>query len=114
MSEHLTETAILQILDWAYDQATQGVPGFDSANDLAEAYLKGNGTLSEKVNSLILWQNMKAGTTGFLTGLGGLITLPVTVPANIAVVLLVQVMLPRYLFTFLRRCRANLNVAKSS
>ena len=91
MSESSTETAILKILDWAYGTATQGVLGFDSANDLAEDYLKGDGTLSEKVNSLIQWQNMKAGTAGFLAGLGGLIALPVMVPANISVVLLVQV-----------------------
>ena len=91
MSESSTETAILKILDWAYGTATQGVLGFDSANDLAEDYLKGDGTLSEKVNSLIQWQYKKAGTAGFLAGLGGLIALPVMVPANISVVLLVQV-----------------------
>ncbi len=53
MSESSTETAILKILDWASGTATHGVLGFDSANDLARNYLKGDGTLSEKVNSLI-------------------------------------------------------------
>ena len=91
MPESSTETALLRILDWAYDKATDGLPGFGSANDLAEDYLMRDGTLSENVNALIRWQNTKAGTSGFLTGLGGLITLPVTVPANISVVLLVQV-----------------------
>jgi uncharacterized protein (DUF697 family) len=42
-------------------------------------------------NSLIRWQNTKAATSGFITGLGGLITLPVAIPANIASVLYVQV-----------------------
>ena len=91
MSESTTETAILKVLDWAYDKATEGFPHFDSANDLAQDYLKGEGTLSEKVNSLINWQNTKAGVAGFVTGLPGWIMLPVTVPANISVVLLVQV-----------------------
>ena len=91
MPELSTETALLRILDWAYGKATDGLPGFGSANDLAEDYLMRDGTLSENVNALIRWQNTKAGTSGFLTGLGGLITLPVTVPANISVVLLVQV-----------------------
>ena len=91
MPESSTETALLRILDWAYGKATDGLPGFGSANDLAEDYLMRDGTLSENVNALIRWQNTKAGTSGFLTGLGGLITLPVTVPANISVVLLVQV-----------------------
>lgn len=35
-------------------------------------------------------QAAKAATTGFLTGLGGLITLPITVPPNLAIVLFIQ------------------------
>ena len=58
---------------------------------MAENYLKGEGTLPEKVNSLIRWQKTKAVVSGFVTGLPGMIALPVTVPANISVVLLVQV-----------------------
>jgi len=54
---------------------------------MAEEYLAGDGTLSDKVNSLIKWQIAKAGTSGFLTGLGGLITMPVTIPANLACVI---------------------------
>lgn len=45
----------------------------------------------DQVNSLIRWQNAKAGTSGFLTGLGGVVTMPVSVPANLASVLFVQV-----------------------
>lgn len=45
----------------------------------------------EQFNSLIRWQNTKAATSGFVTGLGGLITLPVAVPANVSSVLFVQV-----------------------
>ena len=91
MSDSWTEKTILKALDWAYEQAIDGPPGLDSAGDLVEDYLDQDGTLVEKVNSLIRWQNTKAGTTGFVTGLGGLITLPVAVPANISVVLFVQV-----------------------
>lgn len=43
------------------------------------------------MNSLIRWQNTKAGTSGFITGLGGLLTLPLTLPANITSVLYVQI-----------------------
>ncbi|MGG1940396.1 EcsC family protein [Paenibacillus polymyxa] len=52
---------------------------------------EGNGSLSSKVNSLIRWQNTKSATSGFLTGLGGVITLPVAIPANIASVMYVQI-----------------------
>ena len=62
MPESSTEMAIVRILDWTYDKANDGLPGFGSANDLADDYLKRDGTLSEKVNSLIRWKNAKAGT----------------------------------------------------
>lgn len=34
---------------------------------------------------------MKAGTSGFLTGLGGILTMPVAIPANLASVMYVQI-----------------------
>jgi len=81
----------MKALDWSYDKAINGgVPGMDTAIELADSYLQRSGTLDEKVKSLILWQNTKSATSGFLTGLGGLITLPVAVPANITSVILVQ------------------------
>lgn len=87
----LTQSIIVKAMDWAYDKAVAGIGGFDSAEDIAADYLKQNGSLRDKANSLIRWQNAKAGTSGFVTGLGGLITLPVTLPANITSVLYVQI-----------------------
>jgi len=82
---------VLAALNWAYDKALVGFPGVDSAADMAAEYSKGAGTPMDKVNSLIRWQVTKAGTSGFLSGLGGLITLPVTIPANVASVMYVQI-----------------------
>ena len=87
----LTQSTIVKAMDWAYDKAVAGIGGFDSAEDIAADYLKQNGSLRDKANSLIRWQNAKAGTSGFVTDLGGLITLPVTLPANITSVLYVQI-----------------------
>ena len=87
----LNQSMIMNVLDWAYDKAVNGVPGLDSAQELAEDYLKGNGSMVDKVNSLIRWQNIKCATSGFLTNLGGLITLPVAIPVNISSVIYVQV-----------------------
>lgn len=81
----------MQALDWAYDKAVNGVPGLDSAIELAEDYKEEGGTSYDQANSLIRWQNTKAATSGFITGLGGILTLPVAIPANIASVLYVQV-----------------------
>lgn len=94
MTEEIMENkgnTMMQALDWAYDKAVTGLPGLDSAQRLAEDYLFEEGLLKDKVNSLIRWQTTKAGTSGFLTGLGGLITLPVAIPANIASVMIIQV-----------------------
>ncbi len=45
---------MLKVLDWAYDKSLNGIPGFsDPLVKFAEAYMKGNGTLEEKTNSLI-------------------------------------------------------------
>ena len=46
--------------------------------------------MKDQVNALIRWQNTKSATSGFVTGFGGLITLPVTIPANLASVLYIQ------------------------
>lgn len=89
--EKLSQSMIMNTLDWAYEKAVNGVPGLDSAQELAEDYLKGNDPLVDKVNSLIRWQNTKCATSGFISGLGGIITLPVAVPANITSVMYVQV-----------------------
>lgn len=84
----LTQSTIVKAMDWAYDKAVAGIGGFDSAEDIAADYLKQNGSLRDKANSLIRWQNAKVGTSGFVTGL---ITLPVSLPANITSVLYVQI-----------------------
>ncbi len=75
---------MLRVLDWAYEIALNGLPGMGTAIDLAHDYENEEGSLTDKVNSLIRWQISKTATSGFLTGVGGLITLPVAVPADLA------------------------------
>lgn len=88
----ITQEQITTALDWAYERSVNGVAGLDSAVELADSYRKGNDDSPyEQANSLIRWQNTKAATSGFVTGLGGVLTLPVAIPANIASVLYVQV-----------------------
>lgn len=87
----ISQEKIEQALDWAYDKSVNGVVGLDSAFELAESYMKGDASRIDQVNSLIRFQNTKAATSGFLSGLGGLITLPVALPANITSVLYVQI-----------------------
>ncbi|MDC4769968.1 EcsC family protein [Acinetobacter baumannii] len=91
MVNNLTQSKIMEVLNWSYDKAVNGVVGLDSAYDLAKNYKKTDDSLYNQVNSLIRWQNTKAGTSGFITGLGGIITLPVAIPANVASVIYVQI-----------------------
>ncbi|HMY00245.1 MAG TPA: EcsC family protein [Agitococcus sp.] len=91
MSKSLTESKIQEALEWAYDKAVNGVSGLDSAYELAQSYMSQDDSKYEQANSLIRWQNAKAASSGFLTGLGGILTLPVAIPANIASVLFVQI-----------------------
>jgi len=91
MQKSLNHSAIMKVLDWAYEKAISGVPGMDSAAELAQKYMKQDGTIHDNANSLIRWQNAKAGTSGFLTGMGGFASLPVAIPANLASVLFIQI-----------------------
>ena len=83
--------SLLQLLDMLYEKALTGLPGTDTASGLGESYLRQEGTLRKQVNTLIRMQNIKAGSSGFLTGLGGIITLPAAIPANLASVLYIQI-----------------------
>lgn len=87
----LSEETVMQVLEWCYDKAINGTFGLDSAQELAKSYLDNDDSPHEQANSLIRWQNTKAASSGFITGIGGLITLPVAIPANITSVLFVQI-----------------------
>lgn len=91
VSVDLSESKMMQVMDWAYDKAINGVAGLDSASELAESYMGNGDSKLDIANSLIRWQNTKAGASGFLSGLGGLITMPLSIPANISSVMYVQI-----------------------
>lgn len=86
----LTESNVGKVLEWAYEKAINGIPGTDTAYELAESYLCKSSSVDDAIKSLVNWQITKCATSGFLTGLGGVVTMPVTIPANLASVLYVQ------------------------
>ena len=91
-SAALTESKISKTLDWVYEKASEGLLNMKSAAEIAELYSKkypGNSLAA--ANALIRAQNAKSIASGFITGLGGLITMPVTIPMNLASVLYIQV-----------------------
>jgi len=67
---------------------TRGVDGLgplSSSEELANEYLfdEGYETYQAKIDALIRWETAKNFGTGFITGVGGLVTLPVSVPASL-------------------------------
>ncbi len=82
---------ILKTLDTLYDKVLQGMPPKrEGAVAMAERYLKKNGSVDDAALDLITDHINKCTATGFFLGLGGLVTMPVTIPANIAGVLYFQ------------------------
>jgi hypothetical protein len=81
---------VIEGLEWLYDRAVDGFTGVAGAEDFARSYRERHASVEEAIDSLISWQMAKAGGTGFVTGLGGVLTLPVSIPANVAGVLYLQ------------------------
>ena len=79
------ESKVLALVKFIIDNAIKGIPPLKGCEDLAQEYLLDQGYVDndDRVKSLINWETAKNFTSGFLTGLGGLLTLPVSVPAAI-------------------------------
>ena len=87
----MLEREMMNLLDVCYDKALQGVlPGEKSIEELAEDYLYKSSSKKKAIDDLIGYQTLLCGTNGFITGLGGLLVLPVTIPTNVAGVIYVQ------------------------
>ena len=91
MKNQLDEKQMLTILDDLYDKALEGIPMVSqSVDEMVSDYLSRYDSIDKAAKELINYQIIKCGTSGFITGLGGVITLPVTIPANVGSVLYVQ------------------------
>lgn len=87
----ITEVDAANILGTIYTSALNGVPRVSrSVDELVNDYMGKSNSPKKAALTLAKWQVMKCGTSGFITGLGGLLTLPVAIPANISSVLYVQ------------------------
>lgn len=87
----LNEIDAERVLAALYEKALNGIPKVSrSVEDMVEDYRSKSDSPEKAAISLSKAQVAKCGTSGFLSGLGGVITLPVTIPANIGSVLYVQ------------------------
>lgn len=82
---------ILKLLDVCYSKVNEGIEHISpSIEEFAESYLSRNPDCGKAAKSMINHQIAKCTTSGFITGLGGIVSLPVAIPANVANVLYVQ------------------------
>ena len=87
----MIEKQMITFLDELYVRALDGVPGVSEPIEaLANDYLTKHATVEKAAESFINYQIAKCTTSGFVTGLGGILTLPIAIPANISSVLYVQ------------------------
>jgi len=87
VAPHITASFVQQALE----RAIRGVGPLDGAAMLAEKELdEHKGDLDKAIKDIIETHVRLAGAQGFLTNIGGLVTLAVLVPANIAGLALIQ------------------------
>ena len=86
----ITQEQIMDVMSKCYQAALDGLPGSKSCEELAREYVDRYKASTIAARELIKQQLLKCSASGFITGFGGLLTLPVTVPANVASVLYVQ------------------------
>ena len=86
----ITQEQIMDVMSKCYQAALDGLPGSKSCEELAREYMDRYKASTIAAKELIKQQLLKCSVSGFITGFGGLLTLPVTVPANVASVLYVQ------------------------
>lgn len=87
----ISQEDIMKLLDACYEKCLNGIPLVSkSVEELANDYLKKHDDKEKAYKAMIKNQIIKCATSGFITGFGGLITLPVTIPANVGSVLYVQ------------------------
>lgn len=82
----------MRLANWVLEKGVGGFGPFLGAADLADEYLAKGGYANDdqRAWSAIRWESSKNVTTGFVTGIGGIATLPVAIPAGFGAAWLVQ------------------------
>ena len=90
-NELITQEDMMKILDGVYVNVLNGLGTVSlPVKEFADEYLEKYKSPEESTNKMIKTQITKCTTSGFITGFGGVITLPITIPANLSSVLYVQ------------------------
>lgn len=92
MSKKPSENTAVQLINAIIDRSINGVPPLCSAENLALEYQidQSYPDDEERIESLINWETSKNFTAGFITGLGGVLTIPVAVPTSLLASWIIQ------------------------
>ena len=89
--ELISQEDMLKILDGIYGNVLNGIgKNSPSVEEFSEDYLKQDSDPKVAAKKMFKNQILKCTTSGFISGFGGLIVLPITIPANVSSVLYVQ------------------------
>ena len=80
----------IQLLRGLYDQAVEGLPVLGTPADMANQFRAETASSETAADQLTQRYMMLCGATGFVCGLPGYTSMPLTIPANVAGVLLLQ------------------------
>lgn len=87
----ITQEDVMKLLDACYEKCLDGIPKVSpSVADLAADYLSKHSDKEDACRAMLRNQIIKCTTSGALSGLGGIVSMPVAIPANIGSVLYVQ------------------------
>ena len=87
----ISQEDVMKMLDACYEKSLKGINKISPPiSVLADDYIKREPNRRKAARAMINNQIVKCSVSGFLTGFGGALTLPVSIPANIGSVLYVQ------------------------
>lgn len=75
---------IQSTLQWIADAGINGLGVLQSAQQVAEDHLRQAASVEAAIDSIIAWRTTYAVGTGFISGLGGIAAMPITIPAGLA------------------------------
>lgn len=92
MKKELSNEQKGRVLDKIYGYVVDGLPHVDQPiEDLVIEYKSKYVDTEKAIQVFVRNQKLKCTTTGFITGLGGVLTLPVTIPADLASSLYIEI-----------------------
>lgn len=90
-SKMIKQEDVMNLLDSCYEKCLNGVSMVSpSVEDMADDYLNKYPTKEEACKAMLNNQIVKCTISGFVTGFGGFIVMPIAIPANISSVIYVQ------------------------